>query len=290
MWNMTIIRVLTVADIHQSKSLIRQLELACKMHEPDVLAFVGDFLNAFETGATKEQYALEECARKYSAMAARHIVFVRGNHEEQNWTNFVYSWPHEKRSLIALHGTAFMLPPLVIVGFPCRMGDEEGWCNSLPKNGANVIDIAKPSGRSPLPAGAYGWLPKLMKKLGPAGRTLWLLHEPPTNSVIGSETSWNAQWKEAIENYQPLLTVSGHEHRAPIESARWHLKVGNTVCVNVGQSGGMLRYGVVELSFMNEVSVLPDNVEVRAFPGGVDCESSPGTDVQGERILVYRKR
>ena len=41
-------RVLTVADMHQTRLHYRSLVLATQEHRPDVVAIVGDALHAFE--------------------------------------------------------------------------------------------------------------------------------------------------------------------------------------------------------------------------------------------------
>jgi len=162
------VRVLTIADLHQSSRLFAQVLDAVQKHCPDVLAFVGDFLFALEdkTGLINA----EDLAAQIAKLETEHIVFVRGNHEEANWSNFAYSWPHEKRPLNALYGTALEAGPLTILGFPCHTGWEEPWCDLIPKAGHVVTLDPAGSGIRPLPVDVEKWLPKTMRKLGPKGR------------------------------------------------------------------------------------------------------------------------
>src|ERR1039457_1676820 len=119
------IRLLTAADLHQSRLHYRSLELATKELKPDVVAVVGDALHFGDIG--KYQFATAECARMLADLPVRHLIFVRGNHEGSNWTGFVRAWPFETRPLTVLYGTSCAIGPLVIVGFPCMSGPAEYW-------------------------------------------------------------------------------------------------------------------------------------------------------------------
>lgn len=265
---MKTVSVLTLADLHQSKELYAQLASAVNRHRPQAVAFVGDFLNVLEPLANRDQYGIEELASQLSQLPAQHLIFIRGNHEDQNWFNFVYCWPFEKRPLIALYGTSFSLGPLAIVGFPCRMGWEEPWCESLPKTGNELsLDPAK-TGRQPLRLNVDKWLPKLMRNLGPSATQLWLMHEPPVQHPLARAMTCNPQWKTAVEQFSPLVTVSGHDHEAPLENKMWHVQLGKTLCVNVGQQANHLHYCLLEFEFGDGPAGLPVKVSVAELPSG----------------------
>jgi len=100
------VRVLTVADLHQSSVLYRELALSVEEHRPDVVAIVGDALEAF-SASSKFRLTVEECAESLARLPVARIVFVRGNHEDSNWSEFVCAWPHQRRPLIV-----FTLPQL----------------------------------------------------------------------------------------------------------------------------------------------------------------------------------
>ncbi|EEF58212.1 metallophosphoesterase [Pedosphaera parvula] len=109
------IRLLTVTDLHRSAYRCNALVQAIRQHEPDIVAFVDDFLGSDKHGL--DLHTINETARIISELPARHLLFTRGNHEDSQGQEFVFAWPMKKRSLIALHGTAITLGPLVIVGF-----------------------------------------------------------------------------------------------------------------------------------------------------------------------------
>ena len=248
----TIVTVLTATDLHQRKSLYDELERVVKRHCPDIVALVGDFLDAGDSRAGR--FSATECAEHLGRLTSPHVVFVRGNHEEEAWQAFATAWCGTGRRLNALHGEMFVHGPMVIVGFPCLLGDETSYLGP----------------RQPLPADATEWLPSLLRARGSAMRTLWLMHEPPAGTPL-SETdgplAGNPEWVEAIERFEPWLTISGHDHETPIQRKRWHYNIGPTRCVNVGQSDtGLLHYCLVHAEYPAPTPCLPTTLQVTAFP------------------------
>lgn len=178
------IRVLTVTDLHQRRVLYEQLEQAVREHRPDAVLLVGDMLEALEF-ATEGQLEIGECAQRLAGLPVAHVAFARGNHEHDNWTQFVAAWPHEQRPLLGLHGSSYAIGPLVVVGFPCHVGSEFTWCSHL-SPGGNQMELAPAQPRESLPSDPAEWLPALLRQLGPAGLTLGLMHEPPMGRPLAS--------------------------------------------------------------------------------------------------------
>ena len=260
------VRVLTAADMHQSWLHYRSLGLATQAHRPDVVAIVGDALHAFPI-SFKRQFTTAECAKILAKLPVEHLIFVRGNHEDSNWTQFVSTWPHERRKLTALYGAACTIGPLVIVGFPCMTGSELHWCAHLAA-GSNDMELRPAQRREPLPANPEAWLPGLMRRLGPAGRTLWLMHESPVGLPLAHPRVFNPGWTDAVERYSPKLTLSGHDHHSPLANGAWHVLFEKTMCINVGQAETAFHYAVLDLEFEEAVPSQPSKAIVRAFPWG----------------------
>jgi Icc-related predicted phosphoesterase len=256
-----IVKTLTAADLHRGKRLYDELARAVAAHKPDVVALVGDFLDAL--GTASEQYPTPEAATLLSNLPCQEIVFVRGNHEDSDWWNFADAWAKTGRKLTALHGEVFLHGPLAIVGFPCGLGDETAYLGI----------------REPLPEPPDKWLSKLVRRYGPVMRTLWLLHEPPTGTPLTEKSgpvSGNPAWNEALARFSPWLTVSGHDHQSPIINKRWHHKVGHTTCVNLGQtSDGPLHYGLIEARFPKGTPCLPSQMRISAFPWNQSLDVIP---------------
>jgi Icc-related predicted phosphoesterase len=264
--NQHLSRVLTVADLHQSRALYASLAEAVEEHKPDLVAVVGDALDTLEF-SEQRQFTVAECAQRLAALPSQEVIFVRGNHEDTNWSEFVAAWPHQKRELSALYGSAMSFGPLVVVGFPCMLGNEFTWTQHL-RNASNQMELCPARCRNELPSDPEEWLPNLIHHVGQAGRTLWLMHESPIALPLADPSSFNPAWRTALELYSPRLIVSGHDHRTPLMQNRWNARLGNSFCVNAGQSNSKLHYTVIDFEFPEASPCLPLEITVRAFPWG----------------------
>jgi len=112
------IRLLAVADFHQRPAHYHRLAALVQKHQPQIIAFVGDFLNSDGNNGRNGLLTEAECAECVARLPAERTIFVRGNHEERNWAHFMDGWPKSK-PLECLYGNALVHGPLVIVGFPC---------------------------------------------------------------------------------------------------------------------------------------------------------------------------
>jgi len=74
-----------------------------------------------------------------------------------------------------------------------------------------------------------------MRQTGVAGKALWLCHEPPFAGNLSRVDLANPAWKLAVERFCPKVTVSGHDHKTPIETGTWIEWHGETACLNTGQ-------------------------------------------------------
>ena len=250
--NKTII-VLTASDLHRSKNLYEQLHVATTKHRPDVVALLGDFLDATNDDEDGK-WSTEDCAKVLSRLPCSEVVFVRGNHEDSAIWTFLQTWQEAGKELQLLEGQCFVHGPLTLVGFPSFMEYGEGLFGNLSTDPEH-------------------WLPELVQPYGSAARMLWLMHEPPHGTTLSQSTgplSGHVEWMEAIERFFPKLVIFGHDHSTPTRSGHWHQTLPNgTVCVNVGQSrNGPLRYCVVKLEFASELPSLPNCVTIMAMPGG----------------------
>jgi Icc-related predicted phosphoesterase len=259
------LRVLTVADLHQSRTHFQWLCDEVRTKRPDLVAFVGDVLSdpAVNHG---DRVPTGEAAHILSSLRCPQLVFVRGNHEQEDWPKFVEAWPLDERPLVALDGTAHVFGPLVLVGFPCHTGWEDPWCETLPRAGNEITRNVTLSGRKVLPADHEFWLPPLIRRFGSAGRTLWLMHEPPQVRQIAGAYACNPEWSKAVERFRPLLTISGHDHETPKRYNTWHGQLDHTVCVNVGRGVMSLHYCVLDFEFPESKPCLPTRITVEAFP------------------------
>jgi Icc-related predicted phosphoesterase len=262
--------LLTVTDLHRRAALLEELGEAVARQKPDMVALVGDFLHAF--GDNEGRVMVEECAKMLSKLPCTEIVFVRGNHEDEAWWVFAEAWKMSGRPLRALHGEVFTSGPLTIVGFPCVMGDETAFIGD----------------RESLPIEPDDWLPAVILPAGRAARTLWLMHEPPAGTPLsrrGSIVEGNPEWVQAIKRFSPWLTISGHDHLTPIRSGCWHHRIGQTTCVNVGQTdNGPLHYCLVDAEFETAEPSLPTLMKATAYPWQETISLPSGAVTKNRRL------
>jgi predicted phosphodiesterase len=111
---MPIIKVLTVSDLHSVRRLYGDLQDIVHHYQPDVLACLGDILDADATSS--EMFQPGECAAIISALPVKKIVFIRGNYEHWNWLDFMKRWRTSGKPITTLHGEAcqnsFKMSPL----------------------------------------------------------------------------------------------------------------------------------------------------------------------------------
>ncbi len=253
---MKTVRLLSVTDLHQARWMYDALGNAVREHRPDILALGGDFLHAYDS--TDIRLSPEECANRLAAFPCE-VVFVRGNHEMENWQAFVARWLDARRIPHVPHGEAFVFGPLVLVVFPCTFGSAEHFLMGRADNSSKMKE----------------WLPEICRKHGPAARTLWLMHEPPAGTKLSEAEGLMAgveEWREGIEDYQPWLTVSGHDHETPVFDGHWRDRIGQTICLNFGQPARLthttktLHYGLFDFEFSGTEPQLPRRVTVTAYP------------------------
>ena len=266
------VKVLATADIHQRRGKLDSLAAAVSKENPDVVALNGDTLDV--GGTYQHQVSVAECAQRLANLAACDLVIVRGNHEDENWNQFLVAWPIKSRRLTLLHGSCFHHGPLVVLGFPCLLGDQVPFEDSI---GTVVVETPPPL--LDRPAEIDTWLPKIIHAHGPASRALWLMHEPPSGTPLSTPfgpVSGNPEWVGAIARFSPQLVLCGHDHVTPMKNRHWHCRIHDTLCVNVGQddSDG-LCFAVVEMTFPRRTACLPTKTVVRAYPWGESATLLP---------------
>jgi Icc-related predicted phosphoesterase len=76
-------------------------------------------------------------------------------------------------------------------------------------------------------------------------RTIYVTHTPPYDTaldiILDVRHVGSKPLRLFIEKTQPFLTLHGHIHESPSRSGRIFDKIGNTICINPGDSAGGLN-------------------------------------------------
>ncbi len=86
-------------------------------------------------------------------------------------------------------------------------------------------------------------------------KTILVTHVPPKDTPL--DIIWSGKHvgssavRRFIENYKPLLCMSGHIHEAPKISGKWLYRIGKTVCINQGDSEDSARMLIGDTERMN---------------------------------------
>lgn len=98
-------------------------------------------------------------------------------------------------------------------------------------------------------------LERLPKSKNP-GKAVYVIHMPPAG--VGLDICQDEQRVgscavyDFIKKKQPLLTLHGHIHESPARSGIWKAKIGETVCIQPGQTHyGALSYVIIDLETLN---------------------------------------
>ena len=129
--------VLIATDLHQCAVLYEALVKLCDEVKPNALILGGDFLHGtglLPYGKTR-QLTPTQCAVELHAVSAP-ILFVRGNHEDENWFEFREAWRSvHPTAPLRLNGSFAEIGHVGVIGFPCAMGQEEAFSEGEPLGG-----------------------------------------------------------------------------------------------------------------------------------------------------------
>lgn len=87
-------------------------------------------------------------------------------------------------------------------------------------------------------------------------KTVYVFHAPPfqtrLDQLFDGRPIGSRAIRQFIERYQPLLTFHGHIHESPYRSGYYLDRIGETLCINPGQSGKKLHAVTLNLDQIEE--------------------------------------
>lgn len=255
--------VLTVSGLRRRASLMSELEAAVARHQPDAVAFVGDFLR---TGFPNEgQLTNEQLAHRLSKLSCKELILIPGIEENDDWFSFQAELDQAGRHHHALSRRCCNLGHTALVGFPCPPQPEPSFV--IP----HTSDAPAPE-RQQRAWEWQTWLPGCLRRYWSSSRTLWFMSEPPHGTRLthlSGPLAGSEDWRAAIHEFAPLLVVCGGDHQSPVSSGNWHDRVRFSTVINVGQThSGPLHYAVIEAVFASDSASLPDSLKVTCHPKG----------------------
>ncbi len=90
-----------------------------------------------------------------------------------------------------------------------------------------------------------------LAKISDPKKTVYVIHDPPWNTNL--DVLYNGQHigsmavRRFIERHQPPLVLSGHIHESPRASGKITDRIGDTLCVNPGQTEAILQAVTVDI-------------------------------------------
>jgi len=261
------LKVLALADLHQSAAKWLQLVETVRAVKPDVVAVAGDLLpkeNGILAQAGFVPY-VRECAEMIGDAGAE-LVVIPGNDDNQLLVSELEAldtdglWHYVADRAVEVGGYEFCGCPW-IRDFPFTY---KYWVapSSSKELSVNPIQLGPPviiNEHNEIEE--IGNLENYLNSKRPVTESLqatadmvkdlcssiWLIHEPPsqlsldlcaTGEAVGSPVVYRF-----IEEKQPLLSIHGHIHEAPrYNGGRWHAVIGSTICLQAGQLDDVLCY------------------------------------------------
>ncbi len=266
-------KVIALADVHQSELHWERLVEAVCEQKPDLVLIAGDLLPKYDGILPQVKYItrIKEYCRVIKESGAE-LVLILGNDDNQlaipemeqgegeglwhyvqdrcrqvkghifcgcPWINdypFAYKYWVAAESKEDLSISPFQLGPPAVI-------NEKNEIEEVPSLEAYLK--SKPSIRETLQNVAKG--------VEDFSRSIWLIHCPPAGldlDLCGSgDRVGSPQIYKFIREKQPLMTIHGHIHEAPVcNGGVWACKVGRTMVIQPGQSYEDLNYVSFELS------------------------------------------
>lgn len=101
-------------------------------------------------------------------------------------------------------------------------------------------------------------------------KTIYMMHSPPFGTKLdfiqGEKSAGSRSIKVFIEDHQPFLTLHGHIHESPELSGSYFDHIGETICINPGQSAWSGRVSVKLHAITFEVGDLKETLTHTCLP------------------------
>jgi Icc-related predicted phosphoesterase len=259
-------KLLFTSDLHGDLHLYQELSSLALSASADIIALGGDLLPSFAPSRRYEemipyqkdfirQFLLSSLKKILETTRVRNIFLIPGN-----WDlgyPFLFKEPIE--GLVDLHQKRYSFENgYELIGYPFvpptpfrpkeyeKMDDEESpWPPQ--KNPSYICSTERPDQVMPVDSSSYlrgretiktdlARLPKVQDQK----KTIYVMHSPPFGTrldlIQGGSYAGSRSIRAFIEKEQPLVTLHGHIHESPEISGSYFEWIGETICINPGQS------------------------------------------------------
>lgn len=264
-------KLLALADIHQLSNKWKLLVKIVEDQKPDIVAIAGDLLP--KDNGIPQQIGFAKHLVKYAEKikaAGSELVLILGNDDHQDFIGQMESgddqglWHYVSDLVKEVKGYEFCgcsWVPDYPFGYKYWIARDDGNSPAICsfQFGPPVILNAENKFEEIEDFKAYmaekmsieESLADMASKVRDMSKSIWLIHAPPAKLGLdvcasGDKVGSNSVLK-FIEDKQPLLSIHGHIHESPEYSGVWHKQVGDTYCIQAGQSGRELVYVIVDL-------------------------------------------
>ncbi len=265
-------KVLALADVHQSERHWEMLVDAVEKEKPALVLIAGDLLPKYE--GILAQVTFVPRLREHAAAiksAGSELILILGNDDNQLvvpemekadreglWhyipdrvrkikgyefcgCPWIRDYPFAYKYWVAPDGPGEIYIDPVQLGPPAEISEA---------NEIEIIEDLEDYLASKLSVTES--LEGMVEQVEDLGRSIWLIHDPPsyleldlcaTGSRVGNPAVYRF-----LEEKQPLLSLHGHIHEAPVyNNGIWVARVDKTWCIQAGQTEPALSYTTFDL-------------------------------------------
>ncbi|MFO7952173.1 MAG: metallophosphoesterase family protein [Bacillota bacterium] len=267
------LKVLALADVHQSENHWVMLEEAVRWENPVLVVIAGDLLPKYEGILAQADFGsqLREHARAIRKTGAE-LVLILGNDDNQllipemEKGNKEGLWHYVADRVKEINGYEFCGCPW-IRDYPFAYKywvapDSEDECYLDPiqlgppaeidsNNEIVTIPDLEVYLKEKMPVKSS--LENMARQTKNLRRSVWLIHDPPAYTGLdlcatGDEVGSSVVYRFILER-SPLITIHGHIHESPeYNEGIWAKKLGDTLCIQAGQLEKELSYVTFELA------------------------------------------
>lgn len=240
-------RFIFVSDLHSNKMFFYELEALISSIRADAIIIGGDIFDYSPHAEPQIEFAKGFLCEFFKNINIKKYI-VNGNCDKPQSITYLNNMKKEMGiELLGLTGTRINnninlfgyghIPPspFKIKDYERRDMEKDKISFETPCLLSNSYDEL-----NLIEGNFLNYLPSIEKELNclNARKSIWVMHSPPYGGILDKTHSGVSAGSKAIrkqiEQVQPLISLHGHIHEAPLVSSQWAERIGDTVSVNPG--------------------------------------------------------